>query len=145
MPSLLMQRMIKNAFFSVALLCLAFVVGLSMKNLTMFAIPAVLAAVLAAGTVRMVLKYRNGSMFVWSGTCMGFTKSFLPTRLDYVFQNHEGESYVIKGRAAKEFRETLCYDLLFENAGDLDVPPNLIDSSLSQDGNAGKDRDPDDL
>ena len=130
MPNLLMQRIVKNIGLSFACLCLAIVVGFSMQSFSMFAVPAAIFLVLCAGTVRLIVRHRKGVFYVWSGKCIGSSKSFLPSRLDYIFQNSEGESVVVKARGAKEFRETLCYELLFEYSGDPDVPDNLMDSTV---------------
>jgi len=131
MPDLLTLRIVKNIIFSFVLIVLAFVIGISMSNFFMFAVPAVLAIILIAGTYRLTRRYRNGNVYVWSGTCLGSSKSFLPTRVDYAFQADTGESIVVKGRATKEFRESLHYDLLFERTGDFDEHPNLMDFTVS--------------
>ena len=134
MPGIIAQRATKNIGISFALLCLAVIIGISMRDFIMFAIPAALAALLSASTFRMIYQYKKGRLYVWTGTCVGQTKGFLPTRYDYVFRDEPGETVVIKGRALKEFREGLCYDLLFEYSSLSDVPPVFWDSCLSEKG-----------
>ena len=132
MPPVILQRIVKNIALTFALLCLALTIGISMHSFEMFAIPAALALVIAGGTFRIFRRYAKGSVYICTATCTGYTKGFLPGRYDYTFLDENNEVIVVSGHAVKEFREGVCYEMLFERSATIDVPPVFIDSRIRE-------------